>query len=43
MSDAERAEALALLEFLRFCGLGCDEQNDSHEQQQNRSPLRPGV
>jgi site-specific recombinase XerC len=31
------------VEFLRFCGLGCDEQNDSHEQQQNRSPLRPGV
>ena len=26
--------------FLRFCGLGCDEQNDRHEQQQNRSPLR---
>ena len=28
------------LEFPRFCVLGCEEPNDSHEQQQqNRSPL----
>jgi hypothetical protein len=31
------------VEFLRFCGLGCDEYNDSYEQQQNRSPLGAGV
>jgi hypothetical protein len=29
------------LEFLRFCGLGCEDDNDSHEQQQMRSALRP--
>ena len=31
------------LRFPRFCGLGCDKGEDSHEQEQERSALRPGV
>jgi len=39
-----RTDAVQDLEFPRFCGLDCEEPNDSHEQQQqNRSALRPGV
>lgn len=34
---------IPILRFLRFCGLGCNEHYDSHEQQQDRSALRPGV
>ena len=29
--------------FPRFCGLGCDKGKDSHEEQQERSALRPRV
>ena len=32
-----------VLRFPRFCGLGCDKGEDSHEQEQERSALRPGV
>ena len=31
------------LRFPRFCGLGCDKGEDSHEQEQERSALRPRV
>src|SRR6476660_4093478 len=29
--------------FPRFCGLGCDKGKDSHEEQEERSALRPRV
>ena len=32
-----------VLRFPRFCGLGCDKGEDSHEQEQERSALRPRV
>ena len=39
-AKSERTEGRQGLEFPRFCVLGCEEPNDSHEQQQqNRSPL----
>jgi len=31
------------LRFPRFCGVGCDKGEDSHEQEQERSALRPGI
>ena len=31
------------MRFPRFCGLGCDKGKHSHEQEQKRSALRPGV
>lgn len=40
----EQGAPIEWVEFPRFCGLDCDEQNDSYEQQQqNRSALRSGV
>ena len=39
--DADRK--LADVRFPRFCGLGGDKGKHSHEQEQKRSTLRPGV
>ena len=39
----ERGRSQAKLRFPRFCGLGCDKGKDSHEEQEERSALRPRV
>ena len=38
-----RQQGYGSVRFPRFCGLGCDKGKDSHEKQQERSALRPGV
>ena len=38
-----QSSAVDSLRFPRFCGLGCDKGKDSHEEQEERSALRPRV